>query len=380
VALIDKARFPRDKCCGDGLTTNALRHLEALGLQPKDVESWQPVAGARVRAPDGRIARLPLPDDGSLYAASARRVDLDAALVERARREGVAVIEGQPVTGAGAVDDGHSAQVELAGGRILRASYVVAADGMWSPMRKLTGAEEPGYLGEWHAVRQYFTGVGREAARDMWVWFEPDLLPGYVWSFPLPGGGANVGFGIHRHPDQPMGQIKQRWAEILSRPHIREVLGAGAAAEAPWKSWPIPARIGRSALSSLGGRVLFVGDAARATDVMTGEGIGQAFDTAVAASLALDRAGPQHPEVAARDYERDIARGMAVDDRLGRSLSEALSHRRGVMAAIALTGANAWTRRSFARWMFEDYPRALLATPHRWHRRMMSRPGAFASR
>ena len=30
------------------------------------------------------------------------------------------------------------------------------------------------------------------------------------------------------------------------------------------------------------------------------------------------------------------------------------------------------------RWMFEDEPRALLATPRRWHRRILRRPGAFA--
>ena len=31
VLVADKARFPRDKCCGDGLTTNALRLIEGLG-------------------------------------------------------------------------------------------------------------------------------------------------------------------------------------------------------------------------------------------------------------------------------------------------------------------------------------------------------------
>ena len=69
---------------------------------------------------------------------------------------------------------------------------------MWSPLRKHLGVATPGYLGEWHAFRQYFTGVGPRAARDLFVWFEPDLLPGYAWSFPLPDGRANVGFGIQR--------------------------------------------------------------------------------------------------------------------------------------------------------------------------------------
>ncbi|MDA3039543.1 MAG: FAD-dependent oxidoreductase, partial [Actinomycetota bacterium] len=40
VVLLDKARFPRDKCCGDGLTANALRHLDALGVDPVSVPSW----------------------------------------------------------------------------------------------------------------------------------------------------------------------------------------------------------------------------------------------------------------------------------------------------------------------------------------------------
>jgi hypothetical protein len=37
-----------------------------------------------------------------------------------------------------------------------------------------------------------------------------------------------------------------------------------------------------------------------------------------------------------------------------------------------------FTRRNFARWMFEDEPRAAVFTPRRWHRRFLGRDGAFA--
>ena len=43
VVLCDKASFPRDKTCGDGLTTSALRLLERLGLDPSSVAGWEPV-------------------------------------------------------------------------------------------------------------------------------------------------------------------------------------------------------------------------------------------------------------------------------------------------------------------------------------------------
>ena len=49
----------------------------------------------------------------------------------------------------------------------------------------------------------------------------------------------------------------------------------------------------------------------------------------------------------------------------------------GARGAVRVAGASAWTRRNFARWLFEDYPRALLATPRRWHHHMLTGPGAY---
>ncbi|HEX3540887.1 MAG TPA: geranylgeranyl reductase family protein, partial [Acidimicrobiales bacterium] len=273
VVLFDKAVFPRDKCCGDGLTTGALRRYERLGLRPDHVASWQPVAETWLRSPSGRTVRFPLPDTGGQFAAVARRVDLDAAFLDVARAAGVKVHDGHAVTDAVEGDDVVTLTVDGIGPVVSR--YAIAADGMWSPLRKKLGAgDEAGYLGEWHAMRQYFTGVDPAAADRLWVWFDADLLPGYAWSFPLPGGRANFGFGIQRQPGKPTHEMKGVWADLLTRPHIATVLGPSAAPEGPAKAWPIPARIGSTQL--VAGRVLFVGDAARATDTLTGEGIGQA--------------------------------------------------------------------------------------------------------
>jgi hypothetical protein len=48
-----------------------------------------------------------------------------------------------------------------------------------------------------------------------------------------------------------------------------------------------------------------------------------------------------------------------------------------VRAAIRFAGVSAYTRRHFGRWLFEDYPRAILVTPRRWHRHMLSGQGAY---
>jgi geranylgeranyl reductase family protein len=376
VVLVDKARFPRDKCCGDGLTTGALRRLEALGLLPDSVASWTRVGDVWIRSPSGRTVQFPLPRNGGTFAAVARRRDLDAALLDVARAAGAKVHDGHGLLAARGDQDGVTLEVEGLGP--LRAHYVIGADGMWSPLRKALGAgSDVAYLGEWHAFRQYFTNVTRQADSQLWVWFEPDLLPGYAWSFPLGGGRANVGFGVLRVDGQPSHTLKQLWLELLNRPHIRGFLGPHAVAEAPHKAWPIPARIGRTRLVAAAGRVLFVGDAARAADSMTGEGIGQALETGEVAAGAVLAAGPHRPHHAERLYTARVGRTLAVDDRLASALSRVLRSRRGARAAVRVAAASDWTRQNFARWMFEDYPRAILLTPHRWHRGMLHGKGSW---
>ncbi len=376
VVLFDKARFPRDKCCGDGLTTGALRRYERLGLRPDTVRSWQPVAEACIRSPSGRSVVFPLPDTGGVFAAVARRADLDAAFLDVARSAGVKVHDGHGVASVTRLEG--LVELDVDGIGSVRAGYVVAADGMWSPIRKaLDAGDEAGYLGEWHAFRQYFADVDQAAARQLWVWFEPDLLPGYAWSFPLPGGRANVGFGIHRAAGRPTHEMKQQWADLLERPHIRRVLGTQATPEAPQKAWPIPARISSTRLTAAGGRVLFVGDAARATDTLTGEGIGQALETGELAARAILAEAPEGPSAVGAGYRRHVLAGMGADDRVAALLSRAIRHRRGVRAAVRVAGSTEWSRRNFVRWMFEDYPRAILLTPRRWHRRMLRGAGAY---
>jgi geranylgeranyl reductase family protein len=390
VVVIDKARFPRDKICGDGLTTSALRELDALGLDPSDVASWVDVADVVVRSPSGRIVRFDLPHDGR-FAAVARRADLDDALVQLARRAGAVVHEGCALEALSITADA-TAIAEVDGLGALQARHVVAADGMWSPTRRLLGLAVDGYRGEWHALRQYVTDVSPRAARELVVWFEPDLLPGYMWSFPIGGGLANVGFGIQRDGSYRVGDMGALWRELLCRPHVRELLGPDARPEGPHRAWPIPARVGELPLAH--GPVLFVGDAAAATDPMTGEGIGQALltgrwaaeailagATASATTIAATPTPTPTPttttESIAERYRAKVRAELVVDHQLAQRLLGVLRHRRGVRVAVGMAGSTAWTRRNFARWLFEDYPRALLLTPSRWHRRMLHGPGAY---
>jgi len=78
-------------------------------------------------------------------------------------------------------------------------------------------------------------------------------------------------------------------------------------------------------------------------------------------------------------YERAVAAHLFADHRISLRLGRVLAKDWGARGAVRVVGMNDWTRRNFARWMFEDEPRAVALTPARWHRKFFNRAGAFAA-
>src|SRR4029453_16130293 len=98
------------------------------------VPSWTPVDGAWLRSPSGREVALPL-DGAGQYAAVTPRIELDGALVEHARRAGATILDGHAFADIAAHSE-ESIIVEVDGVGPIRTRFVIAADGMWSPVRK----------------------------------------------------------------------------------------------------------------------------------------------------------------------------------------------------------------------------------------------------
>jgi len=76
-------------------------------------------------------------------------------------------------------------------------------------------------------------------------------------------------------------------------------------------------------------------------------------------------------------YEQSVKHALFADHRISVVLQRVLARPRALDAAVRAAGLTGWTRRNFARWLFEDYPRALVLTPRRWHREMFGAAGAY---
>jgi menaquinone-9 beta-reductase len=213
VLLLEKAAFPRDKICGDGLTPRAVKQLIGMGFD-LDEPGWQKNKGLRIVGAGHRL-ELPWPELTSFppYGAVRTRMDLDELLARHAEKAGVRLVERTAVTApvldaAGRVVGVQAKPVDDRGRRTgeditYRAPVVVACDGVSSRLATSMGIVRRDDRPMAVAVRAYYRTPRHD---DPWMesWLElwdgkpgdSNLLPGYGWIFGVGDGTANVGLGI----------------------------------------------------------------------------------------------------------------------------------------------------------------------------------------
>jgi geranylgeranyl reductase family protein len=328
VTVVDKASFPREKVCGDGITPRGVAAIVKMGVDPDD-PGFARVRGLRVHSRSATI-ELPWPELRSWpnYGLVRTRLDFDQLLVDRATKAGARLMEGteavEPtfrdgwVTGATVRPAGeHDAETST-----VRARYVVAADGAASRFAKPAGVrrDESRPLGI--AARRYYRtsydpGPWFESWLDLW---EGDLLlPGYGWLFPLPDGRINLGGGLLNtfkgFKDISAQRLFTAFATMLPTAwNINEGTADGRV-----MSGPLPMSLNRIPQAVPG--MLLVGDAGGAVNPFNGEGIAYAIECGELAanliheSLVLHRPGiaQSYPLILRERYGRyfSIGRGFA---------------------------------------------------------------------
>ena len=256
VTLLDRADFPRDKSCGDGVAPHVLDLLEEVGVTGL-LDDRVPVTRLRLTR-DGRSVDRAMARPAWVVP---RRV-LDARLVEAAQAAG-ATLERRRVRGLD----------ELAS-----AGVVVGADGAHSVVRRALGAP----IGRTALALRGYAPTPREHRGVQRIVFGTARQPAYAWSFDRGDGLANVGYGEVLDGD------RQPPTRALLLERLEELLPGATAGGTGWVGHHLPLSSARWRPPS--GRVLLVGDAARLVNPMTGEGIFYAVATGIAAGRAAAEA------------------------------------------------------------------------------------------
>ncbi len=270
VALLDRAVFPRDKPCGDGVAPHVLDLLRDAGVSG--------LTGDRVPVDRLRLVRNGVEVDRLMTrpAYVVPRTVFDERLHAAARAAGAAVLdhrvrEVRPGDGRSCVDD------------VVEARVVVAADGAHSVVRRgLSRRRGPVAV----AIRGYAPTPTARAGAQV-IAFGTTRQPSYAWSFDRGDGLANVGYGELL----TAGRSRPTRATLLEG--LDALLPGASAGGGDWRGHPLPLSTARP-LRLGRGRTLLAGDAASLVNPLTGEGIFYAVATGLlagrsaAASLARD--------------------------------------------------------------------------------------------
>jgi geranylgeranyl reductase family protein len=315
VVVLEKAAFPREKVCGDGLTPRGVKALDDMDV---DTSGWVRHRGLRV-AGGGEVVEVDWPRLSSWphHSLVCRRSELDARLAAHAESAGARLHTGVTVTSPLLDEAGRVSGVRTEAGADkepgeVRAPLVVSAEGLSGRVAKAIGLvrREDRPLGV--AVRRY---VRTPRSDDEYLDISFDLtregptadsMPGYGWIFGMGDGTANVGFGLldtRRSAGGDHREVLRRWLDTFpAEEHLGE-----ADAITPLRGAGLPMALHRQPAYTRG--LLLAGDAAGAVNPFNGEGISYAMETGrMAAETAADalarREGPARESVLRRYPER----------------------------------------------------------------------------
>lgn len=324
VALLEKATFPRDKICGDGLTPAAVAEIQLMGV---DTTGWHRNKGLNVIG-GGHSVYLNWPETKSApnFGMARTRMELDEALARRAESAGVRLYEGVNVNGAiqDATGRVRGVTAKVGKGKDARdidfhARVVVEAGGVAARLATSLGIEKIENRPLGVAARAYFKSPKGEAEwmdSHLELWSgkrgESDLLPGYGWLFPLGNGVVNVGLGsvssTSKATKLPYKDIFKTW--VANLPEEWEMTEENQVG--PLRSAALPMSFNRKPHYRDG--LVIVGDAGGMVSAFDGEGIAPAMragryaaDAMVSAlsrtsNKGFDRAMERYTEALRQDW------------------------------------------------------------------------------
>lgn len=274
VVLVDRATFPRDKCCAGWLTPQAVRALDLDLVDYGRERTVQPFRGFVTSAIGRREVRT---DFGRTISVGIRRREFDDYL---ARRSGACLQTGVPV------DSIERCRDRWRVGAVATAPCLVGAGGHFCPVARMLNPgpdRGPVVIAQDIEVR---LDEGRAATfgvrPEQPTLFFCDDCRGYGWCV-RKGGYLNIGFGRLRDP-----QFRSRFDAFRGFLHARGLLPRDLPAQWPGHAYRLRADRGRTLV---GEGVLLAGDAAGLALPVSGEGILPAVESGRLAARAILDAG-----------------------------------------------------------------------------------------
>jgi geranylgeranyl reductase family protein len=332
IALIEKKQFPKDKICGDALSLDVVNQLklidEKLYLKFLKFSNKIETYGVKIIAPNHQSFDIPFNYKGKPRVAYvSKRKDFDNFLFNELKSfSNIKFFENTKVDNIDIVKkkvkvsfkDNHQKIL------VLESKIIVGADGTQSYVAKTLSNIKIDYRHYSAGLRVYYENVSDfNVGNFIELHFLKEILPGYLWIFPLPNNQANVGVGmLSKYVSKKKINLKSTLELIIKEhPQFKERFKNAKALETV-KGFGLP--LGNSKRNISGERFILLGDAAGLIDPFSGEGVGNAIRSA--------RVGAEHIEKCFEinnfskkqnlAYDKEIYKRMGKEFTVSRSLQK----------------------------------------------------------
>ncbi len=279
IAIFDKAQFPREKTCGDGLTLDVITQLslvsESLADEFLKFSKKLPSYEALLFSPDFSHIRIPYlmkHENKPIYTC--RRVDFDNLMFQQlSQYSNISVFENSKI---GRIEFSETKVLITSNGIEFEGSFVVGADGANSMVARQMGLNRIGREHQAVGLTAYYSGLKPLNEKNpIEIYFLKDILPGYLWIFHLADGKANIGVGMLASAiSEKKIDFKKKFEDLLLSEPLKQRL-LNATREGNVKGHTLPLGFDNRQIS--GNMFLLTGDAAALIDPLTGEGVGNAI-------------------------------------------------------------------------------------------------------
>ncbi len=327
VAILDKASFPRDKTCGDALSVDVINQLSLLSHELAvtfdTFSSKFSSFGVKIVSPDLHEINIPFIHKGKEKCGyTCSRFDFDNLLVQYIKQfDNVNLIENCSVDKIELEADIVKAHSNLG---IFSAPLIVGADGAHSVVAKQLGDFKLDKKHYSAGLRVYYEGVTNfHHHQYIELYFFKDILPGYLWVFPLPENKANVGIGmLSSEISVKKINLKETLQRLLSEHPELKLRFENAKPLESIKGYGLP--LGSKKRKISGERFLLTGDAASLIDPFTGEGIGNAMRSGRVAAKHIIKCFDQNNFSSSfnRQFDEEIYRRMWRELKISRTLQQ----------------------------------------------------------
>jgi len=332
IAVLDKAVSPREKICGDALSKDVINQLDKLPSGVKTafekIEKKIISSGVLFYSPKNECLEISFKrqEEKNISGYVCKRKYFDEMLINSLKEyKNINLFENCEVKDVKVNDDEVTV---FSDSKIFKTKIIAGANGTNSIIAKKLSQIKKDNRYQCLGLRSYYENVtGFSSGNFIELHFYEDILPGYLWLFPMADNIANVGIGmLASDVSEKKINLKSKIEQFINEhpnisPRFKNAKQCGK-----FEASGIP--LGSIKRKISGERYLLLGDAASLVDPFTGEGIGNALRSGRVAAEHIKKCFEDNmfSDNFNKAYDNEIYRRMWKELKLSRSLQKLFNH------------------------------------------------------